>query len=379
MASRHELKRYRTNLADELDSAALYETLAHVEKNATRRNVFQQLADSERAHAQVWLDKLHANGIQARLPRRSAKTHLMRALVHTFGPSFVLPTIAATENADRNKYANQPDAANLSAEEQHHADIVQAVVDENRNGAANGESKGAQIANAESWHKGVRSGNDLRAAVLGANDGLVSNFCLIMGVAGAGTGNKAILLTGFAGLIAGACSMALGEWLSVTNARELARTQIAKEADEIEHTPDAERHELALIYQAKGIELGEARRIAAQIMSDKDKALDTLTREELGIDPAELGGNPWSAAGVSFCLFSLGAIFPVLPFLWAHGLQAILQCVTLSGVGLAAVGVFTSVFNGRGAAFSAFRQIVIGLIAAAFTFGVGRLLGVSIS
>jgi VIT1/CCC1 family predicted Fe2+/Mn2+ transporter len=307
------------------------------------------------------------------------KTHLMRALVHTFGPSFVLPSIAATENADRNKYANQPDAAHLSAEEQHHADIVQAVVDETRNGASNGESKGAQIANAESWHKGVRSGNDLRAAVLGANDGLVSNFCLIMGVAGAGTGNKAILLTGFAGLIAGACSMALGEWLSVTNARELARTQIAKEADEIEHAPDAERHELALIYQAKGIEAGEARRIAAQIMRDKDKALDTLTREELGIDPAELGGNPWSAAGVSFCLFSLGAIFPVLPFLWAHGLQAILQCVALSGVGLAAVGVFTSLFNGRGAAFSAFRQIVIGLIAAAFTFGVGRLLGVSIS
>ncbi|SDH28146.1 VIT1/CCC1 transporter family protein [Paraburkholderia phenazinium] len=387
MASRHELKRYRANLADELDSAALYETLAHVEKDAARRNVFQQLADSEREHAQVWLDKLHANGIHARLPRRSVKTHLMRALVHTFGPSFVLPTLAAAEYADRNKYANQPDAARLSAEEQHHADVVQAVVEEARNGAVKGNSrvyskdepKGAQIANAEEWHKGVRSGNDLRAAVLGANDGLVSNFCLIMGVAGAGTGNKAILLTAFAGLIAGACSMALGEWLSVTNARELARTQIAKEADEIEHTPDAERHELALIYQAKGIEAGEARRIASQIMRDKDKALDTLTREELGLDPAELGGNPWSAAGVSFCLFSLGAIFPAMPFLWAHGLPAILQCIGLSGIGLAAVGVFTSLFNGRGAAFSAFRQIVIGLIAAAFTFGVGRLLGVSIS
>jgi vacuolar iron transporter family protein len=383
MASRHELKRYRNNLADELDSAALYETLAHVEKNAARRDVFQQLADSEREHAQVWLEKLHANGIKARAPRRSVKTHLMRGLVHTFGPSFVLPTLAAAEYADRNKYANQPDAARLSAEEQHHADVVRAVADAARNGAAGGDSgadsKGAQIANAEAWHKGVRSGNDLRAAVLGANDGLVSNFCLIMGVAGAGTGNKAILLTGFAGLIAGACSMALGEWLSVTNARELARTQIAKEAEEIEQTPDAERHELALIYQAKGIEAGEARRIAGQIMRDKDKALDTLTREELGIDPAELGGNPWSAAGVSFCLFSLGAIFPAMPFLWAHGLPAILQCIGLSGLGLAAVGVFTSLFNGRGAAFSAFRQIVIGLIAAAFTFGVGRLLGVSIS
>jgi VIT1/CCC1 family predicted Fe2+/Mn2+ transporter len=374
MASRHELKRFRTNLADELDSAAIYETLSRVETDESRRTVFQQLAASEREHAQVWLDKLRANGVHVRPHRHGVKTHLMRVLMHLFGPAFVLPTLARAEYADRDKYANQPDAARLSAEEQHHATMVQAVAD-----ASARTSKGAQIANAESWHQGVTSGNNLRAAVLGANDGLVSNFCLIMGVAGAGTGNKAILLTGLAGLIAGACSMALGEWLSVTNARELARTQIAKEADEIEHTPDAERHELALIYQAKGVDADEARRVADQIMRDKDKALDTLTREELGLDPAELGGNPWTAAAVSFCLFSLGAIFPVMPFIWAHGPAAIWQCVALSGFGLAAVGVFTSLFNGRGAAFSAFRQIVIGLIAAGFTFGVGRLLGVSIS
>ncbi|MGV2290277.1 VIT1/CCC1 transporter family protein [Trinickia sp. YCB016] len=375
MASKRELKRYKTNLADELDSAALYETLAHVEADKKRAAVFSELAASERGHAQVWIDKLHANGVHTRTTRKSLKTHLMRGLIHVFGPSFVLPTIAAAEYADRNKYANQPDAQHLSADEQHHAAIVQEVA----NGTTASTSKGAQIANAEAWHKGVTSGNDLRAAVLGANDGLVSNFCLIMGVAGAGAANKTILLTGLAGLIAGACSMALGEWLSVTNARELARTQIAKEADEIEHTPDAERHELALIYQAKGIEADEARRIASQIMRDKDKALDTLTREELGLDPAELGGNPWSAAAISFGLFSLGAIFPAAPFLWAHGLAAILQCIALAAFGLAAVGVFTSLFNGRGATFSALRQILIGLLAAGFTFGAGKLLGVSIS
>jgi VIT1/CCC1 family predicted Fe2+/Mn2+ transporter len=115
------------------------------------------------------------------------------------------------------------------------------------------------------------------------------------------------------------------------------------------------------------------------MMRDKDKALDTLTREELGLDPTELGGNPWSAAGVSFCLFSVGAIFPVMPFLWTHGLNAIVQCVALSMLALASIGVFTSLFNGRSAAFSALRQVMIGLIAAAFTFGVGKLLGVSIS
>jgi VIT1/CCC1 family predicted Fe2+/Mn2+ transporter len=375
MASKRELTRYKTNLADELDSAALYETLAHVEANPKRAAIFLELAASERGHAQLWIDKLQANGVRVRGHHRSLKTHLLRGLIHVLGPSFVLPAIAAAEYADRDKYAHQPDAARLSAEEHRHAAIVQDVSNEETAGS----SKGAQIANAESWHKGVTSGNDLRAAVLGANDGLVSNFCLIMGVAGASATSQTILLTSLASLIAGACSMALGEWLSVTNARELARTQIAREADEIEHTPDAERHELALIYQAKGIDALEARRVASQIMRDKDQALHTLTREELGLDPAELGGNPWSAAAISFRLFSLGAILPAAPFLWAHGLAAIVQCIVLAVFGLTAVGTFTSLFNGRGAGFSTLRQVLIGLLAAGFTFGAGKLLGISIS
>src|SRR6201991_3913258 len=388
MATRYELKRFRTNLADELDSAALYDTLARVEKDPARCAVFAQLASAEREHANIWLDKLSASGVRVRTHRPHVKPYLMRVRIHPLGPSSVRPALAAAETADRDKYAHQPDAAQLSADEQRHAAVMEAVVAQDIQRARrllatrarrHRTPSVARAVEAEAWHKGVASGNDLRAAVLGANDGLVSNFCLMMGVAGAGTGNKAIMLTGLAGLIAGACSMALGEWLSVTNARELARTQIAKEADELEHAPEAERRELVMIYEAKGIDHAEAKRVAAQIMRDKQKALDTLTREELGIDPAELGGNPWSAAGVSFCLFSLGALFPVLPFLWAQGSAAIAQCVALSAFGLAAVGVFTSLFNGRGAAFSALRQIVIGLIAAAFTFGVGHLLGVSIS
>ncbi|WP_310633519.1 VIT1/CCC1 transporter family protein [Paraburkholderia sp.] len=386
MASAQELKRYRRNLADELDSAAVYDTLSACEQDARRRAIYAELAASEREHAAIWRDKLAANGVPVRTHRRSAKTRLLQTLTRTFGPSLVLPTVAAAEYADRDRYAREPGAETLSAQEQEHAAIVQSIVASKRqsgtrdtDGTRGGRTKGEQIAAAESWHKGATSGNDLRAAVLGANDGLVSNFCLIMGVAGAGSASRTILLTGLAGLVAGACSMALGEWLSVTNARELARTQLAKEADELEHTPDAERHELALIYQAKGVDADEARRVAAQIMRDKDEALDTLAREELGIDPKELGGNPWSAAAVSFCLFSLGAAFPTAAFLWAHGTAAIVQSVLLSAFGLAAVGVFTSLFNGRSAAFSAARQIAIGLVAAAFTAGAGRLLGVSIS
>lgn len=237
---------------------------------------------------------------------------------------------------------------------------------------------GRDIARAEPWHRGG-SGNTLRAAVLGANDGLVSNFCLIMGIAGAGTPGNTILLTGLAGLLAGACSMALGEWLSVTNARELARTQIGKEAEELEQTPKAEQRELALIYQAKGLPKEEAQRVAGELMQDKQSALDTLSREELGIDPDDLGGNAWTAAATSFALFSLGAIFPVAPFLWLTAQAAVVSSIGLSALALAIIGLLTSLFNGRNPAFSAARQVVFGCFAAAITYGTGRLLGLSIS
>ncbi|MDR5760221.1 VIT1/CCC1 family protein [Caballeronia sp. LZ035] len=373
MASHAELRRFTANLADELDSAALYDTLARAEPQEDKRRVYAELADAERRHAGIWAAKLKANGVPIREHHLSVKTRIMRTLARAFGPDFVLRSVAANERADRDKYAGQPDAAQMSMEERHHADIVQDVVSRNQ-----GLDKGHAIAAAEAWHRGVASGNNLRAAVLGANDGLVSNFCLIMGVAGAGAGSRAVLLTAFAGLIAGAASMALGEWLSVTNARELARTQIAKEKDELDHMPDAERHELALIYQAKGVEPAEARRVAAQIMLDKDKALDTLTREELGLDPRELGGNPWTAALASFALFAIGAMFPAAPFLWSSNANGIAQCMALSAFGLAGIGVFTSLFNGRSALFSAARQVLIGLAAAGCTYGLGKLLGVSL-
>jgi VIT1/CCC1 family predicted Fe2+/Mn2+ transporter len=368
-----DIKRFQDNLRDELDGAALYTQIAAAEPDPIRKDLFLQLAQAEATHANLWRTKLAAAGVKETPYVPSLRTRLLGKLARRFGPGFVMPTIAAAEFSDRNKYAGQADAQSISAEERGHAAVVQEMAKR-----GNGPASGADIARSEPWHRGA-SGNNLRAAVLGANDGLVSNFCLIMGVAGAGTANKAILLTGLAGLIAGACSMALGEWLSVTNARELASTQLAKEAEEIEQTPQAEEHELALIYQAKGLTKPEARRLAAELMRDKSAALDTLAREELGIDPTELGGNPWSAAGTSFLLFSLGAIFPVAPFLWLHGPTAIALSVGASALALAAIGLLTSLFNGRNPWFSAARQAVFGCIAAAVTYGIGSLLGVSLS
>src|SRR6202790_3872700 len=368
-----DIKRYRDNLRDELNGAALYAALAAAETDPIRKDLFMQLAQAESSHAQLWRDKLAAAGINDERFVPGFRTRLLAELARGFVRRFVLPPTAAAEFADRNKYAGQSDAHAISAEERGHAAVIQAV-------AANsgrGGSAGADIARADPWHRAA-SGNNLRAAVLGANDGLVSNFCLVMGIAGAGSANKTVLLTGLAGLAAGACSMALGEWLSVTNARELAQTQIAREAEELEQTPLAEQHELALIFQAKGMAKEDAQRVAVQMMQDKEGALETLARQELGIDPAELGGNAWSAAATSFALFSAGAIFPVAPFFWMRGPWAIGASALASGAVLCAVGVLTSLFNGRSPWYSAVRQLVFGCLAAAVTYGVGAALGTSL-
>jgi len=214
--------------------------------------------------------------------------------------------------------------------------------------------------------------------VLGANDGLVSNLSLVMGVAGATAAERTILLTGLAGLVAGACSMAMGEWLSVTSSRELNEKQIATEAAELKQSPEEEMEELALIYQAKGLAEGEARKLATRLLSQKEVALDTLVREELGIDPKQLGGSAWAAAGTSFLLFSAGAIFPVVPFFFLTGTAAVLASLLSAGFALAAVGAGTSLFTGRGIFFSATRQLLIGYAAALVTFGLGRLAGAAL-
>lgn len=369
-----DIERYRTNLRDELNGAALYAALAAAEADPLRKDLFVQLAQAETGHAQLWREKLAAAGLRVKRFAPSLRTRLLAKLARRFGPAFVLPGIAAAEFTDRNKYAGQIDALAISAEERGHAAVVQAVA-HSGSGAA---TVGAQIARTEPWHRSA-SGNNLRAAVLGANDGLVSNFCLVMGVAGAGAANHGVLVTGVAGLVAGACSMALGEWLSVANAREFATTQIATEAEELEQTPAAEQHELALILQAKGLPKADAQRSAAQIMQDKRSALDTLVREELGIDPAELGGNPWSAAATSFVLFSAGAIFPVAPFFWTKGHWTIGASALASAAALCTVGMLTSLFTGRGPWYSAARQAIVGCLAAALTYGVGVVLGTSLT
>jgi VIT1/CCC1 family predicted Fe2+/Mn2+ transporter len=222
-------------------------------------------------------------------------------------------------------------------------------------------------------------GNALRASVLGANDGLVSNLSLVMGVAGAQLTNTTILVTGIAGLLAGASSMALGEWLSVQSSRELYQRQIGIEAREIEEAPEDEEEELALIYRSKGLPEAQARELAHHLMANKESALDTLVREELGVDPKELGGSAWEAAGMSFLLFSIGAIIPVMPFMLLSGVAAVIASLALSALGLFGIGAGITLMTGRSVLFSGTRQVAFGMAAAALTFGIGRLIGVTVA
>jgi VIT1/CCC1 family predicted Fe2+/Mn2+ transporter len=200
-----------------------------------------------------------------------------------------------------------------------------------------------------------------------------------MGVAGADLPGRTILITGVAGLLAGSFSMALGEWLSVQSSRELYEHQIRTEAAEIEASPEEEAEELALIYEARGMEQHESEVLARRIMTDPQGALDVMTREELGIDPSQLGGSPWVAAFTSFALFATGALIPVLPFLFAGGETAVMASLSLSALGLFGLGAGITLFTARPPVRSGLRSVLFGLAAAGGTYAIGRLIGVTVA
>lgn len=368
-------ERYRANLQGEIDSASLYRALAGAEPDRQLSKVYERLAAVEEAHAAFWRRQLQ--GLGQRLPRLAPgfRARGLAWLARRFGPQFVLPSINTLEHIDSGQYEAQPEAVagGLPAAERSHARILEAIA-----GNSPRAITGGTLARIEGRHRGL-GGNALRAAVLGANDGLSSNLSLVMGVVGAALDAHAVLVTGLAGLLAGACSMALGEWLSVNSARESYQRQIATEADELEQVPDEEKEELILIYQAKGLSEDQARALADRLMANKETALDTLVREELGIDPEELGGSAWTAAGTSFLLFAAGAIIPVAPFFALDGNAAAMVSLVLSAAAFFAIGAATSLFTGRGPLFSGARQLVIGVLAACVTFGIGKLIGVSLS
>jgi VIT1/CCC1 family predicted Fe2+/Mn2+ transporter len=370
--TRSPVGRWRELLAAERDAAALYSRLAEVE-TGERAQIFRDLAAIERTHAEHWESQLRSAGAEVPAPGRpSVRTRLLGAAAGRLSVQAVLPLIERAEQADAGTYDHEPDALpGMAADERAHARTLAHLLDDGKPDPAK------QIARREPWHRGDRSGA-LRAGVFGVSDGLVSNTALVMGFAGSGASHTVTLLAGIAGLLAGSFSMAAGEYISMSSQREMYQREIALEQAELEEKPDEERAELALIYRAKGLARPDAERLADKIMADREVALNTLAREELGLDPGQLG-SPWVAAVSSLLSFAIGAFVVVLPYLIGSGTAALGAAIGLALAAMFGVGATIGALNGRSAVKMGLRQMLVGALAAAVTYGVGHLIGAHVS
>jgi VIT1/CCC1 family predicted Fe2+/Mn2+ transporter len=354
----------RESWADEMESVYLYGIIAEVEPLAERRALFTKLAGEARAQAGIWAEQIAKDGgAPPALFSPPARVRMVAALVRRFGPARLKGILAAMKVRGMSIYGSR------------HGMRPQPPPPAS---PAGGHAMPHSVEEVGNRHRGSLAGGNLRAMVFGVSDGLVSNICLILGVAGASSDGRAVLVSGVAGLLAGACSMAAGEYVSVRSQREMFEHQISAERDELAQYPAEEAAELSLIYQARGLGREDADRMAGQIVANPSYALDALAREELGLDPGALG-SPFGAAAFSFASFAAGAAVPLAPFLIAHGSRALQVAVGLTAATLFGVGCVISLFTGRGALGGGARMLLIGVAAGAVTFGIGHLLGAAVS
>jgi VIT1/CCC1 family predicted Fe2+/Mn2+ transporter len=340
----------------EKESAWLYRRVAAAEPDPRKRRLFEQLAAAADEQATRWeLAAARAGAVGAARRRftPALRARVVARLLKVFEPRALRPVLAAMKLRGLSVYS-APAA-----------------------GALAGHAMPTSLAEVGARHRSALGGS-LRAAVFGVNDGLVSNMSLVLGVAGAGAAGGYVLMAGAAGLLAGALSMASGEYVSVRSQREMYQYQMALEREELDEYPEEEAEELALIYQARGVELAQARSVSRALLARPEQALDVLAREELGLNPDDLG-SPWRAAAASFVTFAVGAALPLAPFLaGAGGTRAIVAAVVITATALFAVGLGLSLFTGRAALRSALRMVLIGGGAGTLSFLVGRALGVAL-
>jgi len=336
------------NWFEEKQSAWLYRVVTQAEIDPRKITLFAGLADAAESQARIWEKVLEKNG--GRLPpfHPSFRARLVAHLIRALGPRSVRPILVAMKVRGMSVYHGMP--------------------------VSGGHPMPTTVSEVGSRHKGVEAGGNVRAAVFGVNDGLVSNASLIMGVAGATSDLHVVYLSGIAGLLAGAFSMAAGEYVSMRSQRELFEYQIALEREELDEYPLEEQEELALIYNARGLSKEQADEVASELMKDKEQALDTLAREELGLNPADLG-SPWGAAWSSFLSFGAGGAVPLLPFLFGNYGGVMMFVIMVTAIALFLVGAALSLFTGKDAWWSGLRMVLIGGGAGLVTFLVGRLLG----
>jgi vacuolar iron transporter family protein len=362
------------NLRDEREGAALYEGLATAERDPTRTESFRELAASERRHAAIWERKLAKEGVAVPPDRSAPRIRALLWLARRLGTRAVLPMAIAAETNGVDSYAAQDgEAVAIAEEEREHLNRLTKM-----RGKAPPAAR-SSIAAREHWHRGGRAGS-IRAAIFGMNDGLLSNLSLIVGVAATGLGSgepHTLVLTGLSGLIAGAFSMAVGEYVSVASQRDLLSRQVELERRELRDAPEEEAAELASIFEQKGLSAELAGRTVADLLKDPEQALDTLVREELGLDPHDLG-SPTGAALSSFAMFAVGAFIPVVPFLITGGTPAVAIAAGLSLAVLGLVGGLVGFLSGASVWWAALRMAGLGALAAGITFAVGWLFGTAV-
>jgi len=338
-----------SNWYEEQRSVYLYRACAAAETGTIRAELFLRLAGEAEAQSAIWRAQITARGSPPPPPFvADMRTRLVATLVRSQGPRRLQHVLAAMKVRGMTLYAG---GARLDG----------------------GHAEPPSGSTIEHRHRNLGSGGNLRAAVFGVNDGLVSNASLILGVTGAAADTRTILMAGVAGLAAGAFAMAAGEYVSVRSQRERFEHQIALEPDELRQSPEAEAQELALMYAAKGLSQKEAQRLAKRLVADPEHALDTLAREERLLNPAELGA-PFGAAASSFAAFGAGAALPLLPFVFIDG-WALPVALGVTAVALFTIGAVLSLFTGRSAWFSGARMLALGTLAGGITFGIGRLFG----
>lgn len=343
---------YLSGWIEEKHSAYLYQIIAGQEQQPERRRLFTQLANEAHKQAELWASEASKQGLAIPVYSPALRVRIIASLIRLFGPGRIKPILAASKIRGLSVYSSQriPGFHPIPASV---------------------EEVGAS-------HRGTGNSGGLRAAVFGVNDGLVSVACLVMGVAGAATNQQIILLTGIAGLMAGAFSMAAGEYVSMRSQREMFEHQIHLEREELAQYPEEEAHELTLIYIARGMQPEDAKLLAEKMIADPKLGLDTLTREELGLNPDELG-SPWVAATSSFLAFLAGGAVPLLPYLFGFGENALQATIALTAVALFAVGAILSLFSGRNAWLGGLRMLLIGAAAGSLTYMIGALVGVSLA
>jgi VIT1/CCC1 family predicted Fe2+/Mn2+ transporter len=336
---------------EEKQSAYLYRIIADVENGTRYQALFTGLASEAERQAGIWADAVMRRGGGAPAAYEpDLRTRIVSRLVRLFGTRAMRGILTGMKVRGMSVFSSRDPG---------HATPTIAFGTEQR-------------------HRWLGGGGNLRAAVFGVNDGLISNASLLMGIAGAQAEPGTIILTGLAGLVSGAFAMAAGEYVSMRSQRELYEYQIELEREELDEYPEAEAAELALIYRAKGIPEADAQQLAKTLIGDPQQALSTLAREELGLNPDELG-SAWGAAVSSFCSFASGALIPLLPFLFATGARALGASIVATAAALLLVGAALSLFTGRNAWHSGLRMLAIGALAGGVTYTLGRVLGVSLS